>query len=96
MKEEHRITAETAAVRGRGWLRTAVRTVGIVALLLGAFNGIIGPAAGAEALAPIYRTVLPTHGLVSTGDQALVGPAITLWLADYALMAVGAALSWFA
>jgi hypothetical protein len=96
MKEEHRITAETAALRGRGWLRTAVRTLGIIVLLLGAYNGILAPAAGVDALLPVYRTVLPTHGLVSTGDQALVGPAIMLWLADYVAMAVGAALAWFA
>lgn len=96
MRQEHRLRAETIAIRGRGWIRNAVRLVGLVAVLLGAFNGIFVPALGANAVFPMYRVLLPGSGFVSTGSQALAGPAVTLYLADYALMGVGAVLGWFA
>ncbi|GGJ17562.1 hypothetical protein GCM10008995_29150 [Halobellus salinus] len=77
-----KITAEVAAIRGRGWIRLLTRLLGIAAVLIGALNFF-----GFE-LWTQYRVWLAQVAGVSTG----VGFA---YLADFLFIGAGAAVANF-
>jgi hypothetical protein len=76
-----KITAETAAIRGRGWVRLVIRLAGIGLVVLGAANLF-----GVE-LWTAYRSVWPA--VVEPSDGQLVHAA------DFVVAVVGAAIANF-
>lgn len=79
--ERLKITAETTAIRGRGWLRLVVRLLGIGLLLLGATN-LLG-----FGLWTGYRSLWPALAAPSEG--------VAVYAADFAVACVGAAIAHF-
>jgi hypothetical protein len=79
--ERLKITAETAAIRGRGWLRLAVRLTGIAIVVIGAANLF-----GVEVWTA-YRSVWPA--VVEPSDGQL------LYAADFVVAVVGGAIANF-
>jgi len=79
--ERLKISAETAAIRGRGWVRLALRLAGIGLVLLGAANLF-----GVEVWTA-YRSVWPA--VIEPSDGQLV------YAADFAVAVVGAAIANF-
>jgi hypothetical protein len=79
--ERLRITGETAAIRGRAWLRLAIRLAGLALVLVGAANLF-----GVE-LWTAYRSVWPA--VVEPSEGQLV------YAADFAVAVVGAAVAHF-
>jgi len=79
--ERLKISAETAAIRGRGWVRLALRLAGIVLVVLGAANLF-----GLEVWTA-YRSVWPA--VVEPSDGQL------LYAADFAVAVAGAAVANF-
>jgi hypothetical protein len=83
-RDRARVTAEAYGIRGRGWLRSGIRLLGIVAVLLGAYNLLLAPFLVTPELVTVYRDV-------AASLFVLPSPI----LADIALMAVGAVVAWF-
>lgn len=83
--ERLKLDAETAGIRGRTLLRTTVQTLGVLAVLLGAWNLLAVPAVDSvePVLAVVYATAL---GLA----DPIVSP-----LAHVILIAAGAIAAWF-
>jgi len=77
-----RITAETTAIKGRGWLRLLARLAGIVLLVVGALALF-----GIE-LWTGYRTLVEARVVV--GD-----PQRIVYVADFVVAAIGAAVAGF-
>jgi hypothetical protein len=84
--ERARITADVYTLKLKAKLRFLLQFLGIGALLLAAFNMLIAPATAYAAFAP-YRT----QTLVGGGESGAV-----FFLADVALMAIGAIVVWLA
>jgi len=82
-RERARVTAEAYGIRGRGWLRTLVRLVGIAAVLVGACNFLLAPFLVTPPLFVAYRSLL---------GSVFVLP--TAFFADIGLMVVGAVVAW--
>lgn len=80
--ERWRITAETTAIKGRGWLRLVLRLAGIALILVGA-----AALFGADVWTA-HRTVVDARVVV--GD-----PRRVVFVADVVVMAAGAALANF-
>lgn len=80
--ERLKITAEVAAIRGKGWLRLLIRLAGIAAVILGAVNLF-----GVE-LWTQYRIWMAQVAGVSTG----IGFA---YIADLLFIGAGAAIANF-
>lgn len=80
--ERLKITAETAAIRGRGWLRLAVRLAGIALVLVAAGNFFTVETWTA------YRAWFATV----IGEQSVLGLGR---VADFVAMGVGAAVAHF-
>jgi len=79
--ERLKITAETAAIRGRGWVRLVVRLVGIALVVIAGSNLLL-----AESIWPVvvYRNVW----VAATGAPA--------WpVGDFVAIGVGAAVAHF-
>ena len=73
--ERWKITAETYAIRGRGWLRLAIRLVGIVLVIAGGANLLVG-ASGSLLPVAIYRGVWTSLSGVAAwplGDAVAIG-----------------------
>jgi hypothetical protein len=83
--ERLKITAETTAIRGRGWLRLALRLVGIALVLLGAANMF-----GAE-LWTGYRGFFEA-GVMVVGDP---NRGRFIYVADIIVMTAGAVVAHF-
>jgi hypothetical protein len=81
-REAAKVTAEVAAIRGKGWVRLLVRLAGLAAVIVAALNFF-----GVETWTA-YRTWLATAG----GVEPTVG--IT-YLADFLLVLGGAAVANF-
>jgi len=79
--ERLKITAETAAIRGRGWVRLVVRLVGIALVIIAGSNLLL-----AESIWPVvvYRDLWAT----TTGAPAYP-------LGDFVAIGVGAAVAHF-
>jgi hypothetical protein len=82
-RERIAVTAESYGIRSRGFLRTAVQVIGIVAVLVGAYNYLLAPIVATGPVATVYREV-------AFGQLAVASPM----LADIALMAAGAIVAW--
>jgi hypothetical protein len=79
--ERWKITAETTAIRGRGWVRSAVRLVGLVLVIAGGVNLLL-----VDAVLPV--------GVYRETWVALAG--IPAWpLGDFIAIGAGAAVAWF-
>jgi hypothetical protein len=79
--ERLKITAETAAIRGRGWVRLVVRLVGIALVVIAGANLLL-----ADSIWPVvvYR------------DAWVALAGIPAWpLGDFLAIGVGAAIAWF-
>jgi len=79
--ERLKISGETVAIRGRAWVRLAVRLAGIALVVVGALNLF-----GVEVWTA-YRSVWPA--VVEPSDGQL------LYAADFAVAVVGAAIANF-
>jgi hypothetical protein len=79
--ERLKITAETAAIRGRGWGRLVVRLVGIALVIIAGSNLLLG-----ESIWPVvvYRDLWAT----ATGAPAYP-------VGDFVAIGVGAAVAHF-
>ena len=79
--ERLKITAETAAIRGRGWVRLVVRLVGIALVIIAGSNLLL-----AESIWPVvvYRDLWAT----TTGAPAYP-------VGDFVAIGVGAAVAHF-
>jgi len=82
--ERWKITAETAAIRGRGWLRLMVRLAGVAIVLVAAANLF-----GIE-LWTGYRGLLDARTVVGEPARGRI-----VFVADIVAMAVGAAVAHF-
>jgi len=83
--ERHKITAETAVIRGRGWLNLLLRLGGIGLLVIGALNlMLLGP----NPILGFYREFF--YGIL--GVQQTLGAWV---VADFIAMAVGAIVAHF-
>jgi len=79
--ERLKITAETAAIRGRGWVRLVIRLVGIALVVAGGLNLIL-----VDAVLPV--------GVYREAWVALAG--IPAWpVGDFVAIGVGAAVAHF-
>jgi hypothetical protein len=79
--ERWRITAETAAIRGRGWVRNLVRLVGIALVIVAGTNLLLS-----DSIWPVvvYR------------DLWAAATAAPVWpVGDVVAIGVGAAVAWF-
>lgn len=82
--ERHKVTAETGAIRARGWLNLIIRAAGLSLLIVGAINMIV---LHTNPIFPIYRKIF--YSL--TG-----GAGIGTWvIADFLAMAIGASVAHF-
>ena len=84
--ERLKVNIETAAVRTRGWARFGLSVVGVALVLVGAWNLLLAPTVGFDALFPEYRRFLSTL-VVSDGG--------VVRLADVVLIGIGAIVAWF-
>ena len=84
--ERLRIDLETSAIRTRGWIRFGLSVVGVALVLVGAWNVLLAPTIGVEALVPHYRRLL---------SVAVVSDGGVVHLADIVLIGVGAIAGWF-
>lgn len=82
--QRSQLATSTAWIRLRGWIMTVPRLFGLAALLLGAYNLIVGAVSG-DVLLTQYRVI----GLVDHEGM------LPIYLGDVAIMTVGAALLWF-
>jgi len=79
--ERWKITAETAAIRGRGWVRLVVRLVGIAFVVVAGANLLF-----ADSVWPVV--VYRDAWAAATGAPA--------WpVGDFVMIGVGAAIGWF-
>jgi uncharacterized membrane protein len=75
---------EAYGIRGKGWIRSTVRLLGIAAVLLGAYNFLASPFLVTPEFFTTYREIA---GIV------LIAPSPIL--SDIGLMVIGAVVAWF-
>ena len=76
------MNTEVWGIRLRGWTRNGIRALGIVLVLLAAYNALVVPSFGTPVFAP-YRMI--------SGATGVALPTVD----DVLLMTVGASLTWF-
>ncbi|MFB6126811.1 MAG: hypothetical protein ABEJ79_05920 [Halolamina sp.] len=87
-----RSRAEVGAIRTKGRVRNAIRLSGIVLVLLGGYNLLLG---GTEPIFAVYRPVLSSILLAGDPGVVLADGGGGFFLADAFAMALGAATAWF-
>jgi hypothetical protein len=85
--ERLKVTAEVGYLRIRGLVRTGIRFIGVLAVLLAAYNWLFWAPLGGEPFFTVYRSLLPLSG--ATAGATIIHPA------DLVLMVVGAIIAWF-
>ena len=83
VSDEWKVNAETTAIRGRSYLRTLFRLIGIGLIVLAGYNALMAPAYDLVVFAP-YRT---------TGEIVITEGGL-VYLDDVALFAAGAVITW--